>query len=59
MVFAAIDCRLASPSGPIILHQEESTRCEEIFWPPPSRSIVLKRCINGLKYPSIEEKFSM
>lgn len=53
---AAICCRLARPSGPIILYQEESTRCVAMFWPPPSRAIVLGRCIRGLKCPSDVEK---
>lgn len=54
---AAVNCRLARPSGPIFLYQDKSTRCEAIFWPPARRLVVLRRCIRGLKYPRDVEKF--
>lgn len=56
-VLVAISWRSASPSGPIFLYQERSTRWEAIFWPLFKRVEELKRWVKGLKYPSIDEKF--
>lgn len=52
-----MSCRWASPSGPIFLYQERSIRCKAIFCPLFSRLVVLGRCVRGLKYPRVEEKF--
>lgn len=56
-VLVAMSCRSASPSGPIFLYQDRSIRCEAIFCPLFSRFVELRRCISGLKYPSVDEKF--
>lgn len=54
---AAMVCRSASPSGPIFLYQERSTRWLAIFCPEFSRARELGRWVKGLKYPSVREKF--
>lgn len=56
-VLVAISCKLASPSGPRILYQERSIRCEAMFCPPPRRLDMVKRWVRGLKYPRDVEKF--
>ena len=56
-VLVIVSWRLASPSGPIFLYQDKSIRWEAIFCPLFSEIKELRRCIRGLKYPSIEEKF--
>lgn len=56
-VLVAMSCRSASPSGPIFLYQDRSIRCVAIFCPLFSSFVELRRCISGLKYPSVDEKF--
>lgn len=56
-VLAAMVCRLASPSGPIFLYQDKSTRWLAIFCPELSRVRELGRWVRGLKYPNVREKF--
>lgn len=56
-VLVAISCKWASPSGPIILYQERSIRCEAMVCPPLSKLVMLRRWARGLKYPREVEKF--
>lgn len=48
-VLAAIRCRLANPSGPRVLYQDKSIKCEAMFCPPLRRLNVLRRWVRGLK----------
>ena len=48
-VLVAISCRLASPSGPRVLYQDRSIRCEAMFCPPLRRLVMVRRWIRGLK----------
>ena len=56
-VLAARSCRSARPSGPIFLYQDRSMRWEAMLCPPFSSFVEVRRCVSGLKYPSVEEKF--
>lgn len=56
-VLVIVSWRSAIPSGPIFLYQERSIRWEAIFCPLFSRVRELRRCVRGLKYPNMEEKF--
>ena len=56
-VLVARSCRSASPSGPIFLYQDRSIRCEAIFCPLFRSFVEVRRCVNGLKYPNVDEKF--
>lgn len=42
-ILDAVSCRLANPSGPSILYQDRSIRCEAIFCPPLKILVMLKR----------------
>lgn len=56
-VLVIVSWRSATPSGPIFLYQERSIRWEAIFCPLFNRARELRRCVRGLKYPSMVEKF--
>lgn len=56
-VLVAMSWRSASPSGPNLLYQDRSIRCEAIFCPVPSRFTELSRWVRELKYPNEEDKF--